>query len=223
MRLVLLHVVLYALFIPCSMDAQVVVCNHLYHDTIYVGTDNRALIKPAGTYYYTSDMPEPPQFKNALHRWVANGAGIDGLADSCMAFFKTAFTEFFEDILEKNPDYFNHKVMHGQVNITLGSVCFLGAEGGRPRLVEVRVYMNKGVKHPVVISFSKGEQPMAIIAVSGKPYPLKGVMGNAGLSRVGELKRDIALWAGRNPAGAENGGPIDVLVLTGKGGMWSRQ
>ncbi|HEV2479231.1 MAG TPA: hypothetical protein VGS79_06195 [Puia sp.] len=222
MRFMLFPAVLCTLFISSPLVAQVVVCNHLYHDTIYVGTDNRALIKPVGTYYYATNMPADPQLDSELRHWVARGAGIDGLADSSMGFIKPRYTQFFSGMLAKNADLFNNRVMHGQVNITLGSVCFFGVDGGRPRLVEVRVYMNKGVKHPVVISFSKDDQPMAILG-GGKPYPLKGVMGNAGLSRAGELKREIALWTGRNPVGAETGGPIDILVLSPRGGVWMRQ
>jgi hypothetical protein len=217
MRLIFFLVVLCALSIPSV--AQIVTCMER-HDTIYVGASSRWFVKQTGRFYYAAGVPEDSLVLSEISRIAGRAASIDGLADSSIAYMRLRYTGLFGEILAKDADFFNRRIMHDQPNVTLGELCFFGIEGGRAKLVQVFVFMNKGKKHPVVISSSRQDSPGALITwKAGRPYP--GIWGNYGLSRVGELKQEIALFSMKNPKHFDE--PIDVLVLTKKGGVWSRQ
>ena len=217
MRFIPLLAVLFVL--PLSSVAQTVSLLQ-EKDTIYVGTDSRAFVKQTGRFFYAVNVPEDSLEVSEINRLAGHATGIDGLVDSCIAHLRLRYTVLFGDILKRDKDFFNKHIMRDQVSVGLGGLCFFGIEGGRPRLIHVIVYMNKGIKHPVVITASKQDQPRAVVTRAIGSLK-SGIWGNRGLSRVAELKQDIALCTSRDPK--EFVDPIDVLVLTPKGGMWTRQ
>jgi len=206
-----------------SSHAQRIAVCDAYHDTIYVGETVRSFVSPVGHYYFMTDVDGiNPIIVANISKWAARGPGMDGLVDSSMRFLKRESTAYFTTVRRADPKFFDDSLMEGRANVLLGHLCFLGTENGRPRLVYVAVYMNKGIRHPVVISFSKEDAQTAIIGAT-KMWPTTKVFGNFGLSRVGWIKTRMALYMGRDPDGAGAKRPIDVLVFTRDGGVWMRQ
>ena len=82
-------------------------------------------------------------------------------------------------------------------------------------------YINKGVKHPVVISYSLQPQHIAILAADN-PHKYKGIVGH--LSEGGgviEIKKLIGIETGGPIDGS--GLPIDVLLVTRGLKIWIRK
>ena len=206
-----------------SSRAQQIAVFDLFHDTIYAGTSYRPYVKPIGNFYFATDVVgiDPAVISN-ISRWASRGTGMDGLADSSKGYAKLILTKFFAGIQKADPKFFDDSIMENRANVMLGHLCFLGLDRGRPRLVSVTVYMNKGIRQPIVISFSKEDAATAIVGATGM-RPTNRVYGNAGLSRVAWLKKRMALWTGKDPDGSQAGRPIDVLLLTKNGAVWTRQ
>jgi len=200
--------------------AQITLCEQ-HGDTIYVGTNNRGVVFHTGNYYVIAHAPDiDAAGMNKIDHWAARGTGVEDLADSCIAYLKPMYTQHFTELLAKKPAEFNG-IMNGQPNVSLGKICFFGMDGSRARLIEVIVYMNKGIKHPVVVSFSKKEQPSVLIGHTQRP--VVQTFGNRGLSMIGWLKKSLAFCSGRDRNGPEADAPIDVLVVSRNGGVWTRQ
>jgi hypothetical protein len=221
MRFLILLSTFFMLF-NSSVAQQIAVFDHI-NDTIYVGTNYRPYVRAIGEFYFATDIAgiDPAAISN-ISRWAALGTGIDGLADSSKGYAKSLLTKFFSGILKSDPKFFDDSIMENKANVMLGHLCFLGLDRGRLRLVLVTVYMNKGIRHPIVISFSKEDTPTAIVGATGM-RPTNRAYGNAGLSRVAWLKKRMALWTGKDPDGSQAGRPVDVLLLTKNGGVWTRQ
>jgi len=183
----------------CS-TAQTTICINK-GDSVFAGGDDRSRIKSIRDYYFVYDGPLDTSVTNSITRIAANSPEIKTLHDE--------------------PVYFDQQVMRNQVSTIVGKICFFGFENSKAVLLDAVIYINKGVRHPVVISYSIQPQYLAFLSTGYEPRH-KGLVGNLGGGGGAlEIKRFIGIATDGPVDGS--GPPIDVLVLTKNGKRWIRK
>jgi len=207
------------LLFVCSA-AQTTICINK-GDSIFAGGSDRSRIKSIRDYYFVYDGPLDTSVTNSITRIAANSPDIKTFSTSCVLLLKDLYTDYFSGILHDEPVYFDQQVMRNQVSTIVGRICFFGFENSKAVLLDAVIYINKGVKHPVVISYSLQPQYLSFLSTGYKPR-YKGVLGNLGDGGGAlEIKRFIGMGTDGPVDGS--GPPIDVLVLTKNGKRWIRK
>jgi len=200
--------------------AQTTVCL-IKGDTVFAGGTDRSCIKSVGKFNFVFDGPLDTTVTATIDRIASTSQEFKTFSDSCVLAVKALYIDYFSNILHKDPAYFDQHIMGNQVSRVVGKMCLFGMENNKPVLIGIVFNMNKGVRHPVVISCGVQQQEMAVFFAGDHPRH-KGIVGN--LSDGGAVI-EIKKWIGIDTDGPVDGtGPqIDVLVVTKKGRMWIRK
>jgi hypothetical protein len=205
-------------FLSFSDGAQTTICK-INGDSVFAGSTNRALIHSARQFNFVCSPGIDGILKPIVNKLAMRCPNFKMLSDSTARTIKELFTEFYMGILQSDPVHFDRDIMRGEMSIRVGQVCLFGYENAKPILLDIVFYMNKGVRHPVVVSYSVSAQPMAFLSEQSPNF--KGIVGN--LDKGGgviQVKRQIVLWTkGRTDA---IGPAVDVLVVTKSGTQWVR-
>ena len=203
------------LLLSLNAIAQSTICL-VKGDSIVAGSTDKSRINSVKQFNFIYDGPLDTMVVNGM-RFLADVApNFKTLADSSISAMRTLQTDYFSQMIQKEPAYFDKEIMRGYTSVGTGQLCLFGFENNKPVLLSIHFYMNKGVKHPVVISSSKLEQPEVLFL--DRPLRAKGIIGN--IDRGGaiiEVKRSISNlsnWGDR---------PIDVLILTKGRKQWMRK
>ncbi|HEY8968716.1 MAG TPA: hypothetical protein VIM64_06480 [Puia sp.] len=203
----------------CSI-AQTTVCL-IKGDTVFAGGTDRSCIKSAGKFNFVFDGPLDTTVTATIDRIASASQNFKTFGDSCVLAVKALYTDYFSNILHEDPAYFDQHILGNQASRVVGTACLFGIEDNKPVLIYIVFNMNKGVRHPVVISYSSEQQGMAIFLAGDHPRH-KGVVGSLpDRGAVGEIKKVIGIDTDGPVDGT--GPPIDVLVVTKKGRMWIRK
>jgi len=208
-----------SLFPVCS-TAQTTICINK-GDSVFAGGTDRSRIKSIRDFNFVYDGPLDTSVTNSIIRIASNSPDIKTFSTSCVLLLKDLYTGYFSGILHDEPAYFDQQVMRNQVSTVVGEICFFGFENNKAVLLDAVFYINKGVRHPVVISYSLQPQYLAFLTAGYRPRQ-KGVVGN--LEDGGgalEIKKFIKI--GSDGPADGSGPPIDVLVLTKNGKRWIRK
>jgi hypothetical protein len=209
------------LFLSICSKAQTTVCL-ISGDTVLAGGDNKSVIKSVRGFNFVYEGPLDTAVVSALIGRVAEGSkDFTTFSSSCALGIKDLCLRYFSNIQQKDSTFFNEHIIAGQVSRTVGSICLFGVENNKPVLNYLVFYLNKGIRHPVVVSYSLQPQYMAVFSDGTHPRH-KGIVGN--LEKGGavmEIKKMIGI-ATEGPIDG-SGPPIDVLVITKNGVKWIRK
>jgi len=208
------------LFLSINSMAQTTVCL-IRGDTVFAGGTDRSCIKSAGKFNFVFEGPLDTTVTATINRIAPASQDFKTFGASCVMAMKALYTDYFSDILRKDPAYFDLHIMGNQVSTVVGKTCLFGIENNKPVLIYIVFNMNKGVRHPVVISYSLQQQDFALFS-AGDHTRHKGIVGSLpDRGSVGEIKKMIGIATDGPVDGT--GPPIDVLVVTKKGRMWIRK
>lgn len=203
----------------CSV-AQTTVCL-IKEDTVFAGGTDRSRINSAGEFNFVYNGPLEIPVVKTIDKIASDSRDFKTFSTTFALAAKEFYTDFFSDILHKDSVYFDRQIMGNQLSREVGQTCLFGMEKGKPVLIDIAFYMNKGVRHPVVISYSIKQQPIAVFWAGDHPR-YKGIVGSLpDRGPVGEIKKMIGIDTNGLVDGT--GPPIDVLVVTKKGRMWIRK
>ena len=214
------HLLAACLLLSLSTVAQTTVCI-IRKDTLYTGCTDSAHIQTVKGFNFFYGGPFDPEVTATIKEAAANAVDFTTCANSCAQAVKELYLEQFSHIRSTDPTVFDQKIMGNRLSITVAQICLFGIENMRPVLIVVVFYMNKGVKHPVVITYNITHEPMATCSL-GPHQRHKGIVGNMDSGGpVAELKKNIGYETDGPVDGS--GPPIDILVLTKQVRRWIRK
>ncbi len=200
--------------------AQTTVCV-IKGDSLLAGGTNKSRIKSAGNFNFVYVGPFDTAVTSKIFMTAATSSELKTFSTSAVLAVKDLYQHYFLRMLRNNPTFFDERVMGKQLSRVVGEICFFGIENDKPVLLNAVFYINKGVKHPVVISYSLQPQDIAILSPDN-PHRYKGIVGH--LSDGGgviEIKKSIGIETGGPMDGS--GPPIDVLLVTRSQKIWIRK
>jgi hypothetical protein len=207
------------LSIVCA-TGQTTVCL-IKEDSVCAGSTDRSCIKSVLNFNFIYAGPIDTSVVNAITRIAADCRDFKTLSNSCVLKLKALYADYFSGILRNNPDYFDRQAVDGQASSSIGQISFFGFEDNKPVLLTGAFYVNKGVRHPVAISYSMEQRSLAVLSV-GYHTRHKGIVGKLeDGGAVIEIKKLIGYET--NDLVDGGGPPIDVLVVTTKGNIWIRK
>ncbi|MBS1663789.1 MAG: hypothetical protein JST68_22280 [Bacteroidetes bacterium] len=211
-----LYILSFFLLLSFSAVSQTTVCL-VKGDSVLAGSTDKSRINSVKQFNFVYDGPLDTMVVNGMRFLASVAPDFKTFADSLISSMKTLQTEFFTRVLQKEPDYFNKEIMEGKTSVGSGQLCLFGFENNKPVMFRINFYMNKGVKHPIVISSSK-EDESNVLFLDGPPK-LKGPLTH--LERGGaimQVKREVDAWAGLDESHL-----VDILILTKGGKQWLRK
>jgi hypothetical protein len=203
----------------CSI-AQTTVCL-IKGDSVFAGGTNKSRINSVRSFNFVYNGPFDSAVTSEITGTAASSGDFTSFSSSAAQALKDLLHDYFANILQNNPSFFDQQIMGERVSRVVGQICFFAIEDDKPILLNAVYYLNKGVKHPVVISYSIEKQDLAILS-SDNRHRYKGIVGH--LSEGGgviEIKKWIGIETGGHIDGT--GPPIDVLLLTGNQKIWMRK
>lgn len=201
--------------------AQTTVCL-IRGDSIFAGGTDRSRIKSAGKFNFVTDCALDSTVQATLVRIALVSPDFKTLSASFVQAVKELYTDYFSYGLRQDPAFFDAHVMGNQLSRVVGAACLFGMEDNKPVLIYIVFNMNKGIRHPAVISSTVVQQDEMLFSSPGEHRRHKGVVGNlGGHGPVGEIK--IMIGIDTDGAVDGTGPPIDVLIVTKKGKSWIRK
>lgn len=195
------------------------VCVIIDKDSLFAGTTDRSSFYAVQGFNFAYEGPLNADVITHIGRQAARCKSFGTLTDSCKADIRRLFLDYFTEYIKKDSADFNRNVMGGRLDRTrtIGHICLFGFENDKPALIDILFYINKGVKHPVVISYSGQPQP-SVWFYTGPIPGIKGPIGNfSGAGGMVEVKRTISyLKTGKITGGP----PVDIEVMTKNKTEW---
>jgi len=202
------------LFFALSASGQTVVCL-VRSDTVFAGTTDKSKINSIGKFNFVFAGPLDTIATRELSRIATISAHFNEFHDSSIHTLKKIFNALFSNTHDQDSNFFNKQVLEYGVTRAISKVCFFGYEKGKPVLINISFYLNKRIKHPVVISYGEDLSPFAVF--SGPPSVRKGAVGfPRNFGGADEVQSTIRIVS-------NNDGPIDILIITRKRSAWIRK
>lgn len=202
----------------CS-TAQTTVCL-IKGDSVLAGSTDKSRIRSVQAFNFVYNGPQDTSVTAMINKAAAGTGDLETFSHSSMLAVKSILVDYFSDILQKDPAFFDQQVVGNQGGRTVGAICFFGLEHNKPVLLNAVFYVNKGVRHPVVVSYSLNQQDIAVLS-DGHHSRHRGIVGHlTDGGGVIEIKKMIGIDTDGPVDGS--GPPIDVLVVTKNGRIWER-
>ena len=185
--------------------------------SLFAGTTNRSSFYAVHGLNFAYDGPLDTFVIAHIARQAARCSSFSELSDSCKSDITQLFRRYFTAYINSDPAGFDRDVIGNRINRTVGQVCLFGFENSKPVLIDIRFFINKGVKHHVVISCS-GDVVPSVCLYTGPIPKMAGPVGNfSGAGGVEEVKRTISFLK----TSKLTGGPaVDILVMTKSKTEW---
>ena len=190
-------------------------------DTLFAGSTDNSRIINDGKFYYVFDGPFDSKFINTIDKIAAASSHFKSFSDSCASKLRRILADTFTALYHKDPGYFDRQIMGNSSSIGVARVVLFGHEHSKPDMVEIVFTMNKGVKHPVVITAGTDETPLSFISSNHQPPNAKLAVLWRGETGLLVIKRLIYNRASGSTV--ETGPPLDILILTKQGKKWVRK